>query len=201
MTTPQNNPAATLAALCIFNGLNLSPVFASPDSRYQLAGAPLSPRFVQCRNYLSRFFHPSQPSPEDFAPLEVFNGAVAAAQWIRGAVGTLQHSLYAEHRIDVPDAAGVDPAAWFDELDAIAALLLAVEPDAISHELIESVMDAWQEPDIIPKYEDSRASFLSRYYAQARRLRDAGQMMTNAQTISRARTLFKLPEGRNLPIF
>lgn len=194
-----NDPAATLAALCIFNGLGLSPVFASPHSRFALAGSPISPRFTQCRNYLSRFFS-SEGTVENFNPLEVFKGCAAPAQWIRGAVGTLQHSLYAEHGIDVPDAADVDPAAWFADLDEIAGLLLSVESGAVSREMVEAVIDAWQEPEIIPKRTDSRAAYLTRLYAEARALQASGAFLTNAPAISRARQTHKLPEGQTFPI-
>lgn len=184
------SPAATLAALCVFNGLRLSPVFASPDSRLTLAGSPLSPRFIQCRNYLSRFFGPDS-TPEDFSPLEFLAGGVAVSQWLRGAVGTLQHSLYIEHGIDVPDVASIDPAAWFDELDTIAGLLRDVEPEAPSHEMVEGLLGFWGEPDLIPVHPDSRAAYLAQVYMEARALQDAGTLLTSAAAIAKARRMQK----------
>lgn len=181
-----HTPQATLAALCIFNGLRLSPLFGSPIPGLCLAGPKVAPRFDQCRNYLSRFFN-ADSTADDYAPLEVFsNGTVAAAQWIRGAVGIMQYALYSEFGIDVPDATDIDPAAWFDDLDRLAYAFHEAE-DSVPSEAVERLLEAWQEPDIIPKHEDSRQSFLSAYYGQARDLQTTGAFLTTVPAITRAR--------------
>lgn len=185
MSNP-HTPQATLAALAIFNGLQLSPLFGSPFPDRVLVGPQVAPRFNQCRNYLSRFFN-ADSTADDYAPLEIFpNGNVAVAQWIRGAVGIMQYALYSEHGIDVQDAADIDPAAWFDGLDRLAYAFHEVE-NSVPSEAVERLLEAWQEPDIVPKHDDSRQFFLADYYAQARDLQSQGAFLTTAPTIARAR--------------
>lgn len=181
-----HTPQATLAALAIFNGLGLSPLFGSPIEGLRLAGPRIAPRFNQCRNYLSRFFN-ADSTADDYAPLEQFpNGTIAAAQWIRGAVGIMQYALYSEYGIDVPDATDIDPAAWFQDLDILAYRFHEAE-DSIPSEAVEKLLEAWQEPDVTPKHEDSRQFFLSAYYGQARGLQTQGAFLTAAPAIARAR--------------
>lgn len=185
MTDRKHSSAATIAALCIFNGLQLSPVHAPIAPYLRLLGSPVSPRFEQCRNYLSRFFNDGSVT-DAFNPVEVFNGKMAAAPWIRGAVGMLQYTLLQEG-VDVPDADAVDPAAWFENLVEFAGPFGDVEPLSIAD--VYKVFDAWAEKDTLPCYPESRGYFLSRLYGQARELQSQDEFLVTVSAITRARKI------------
>jgi hypothetical protein len=194
-----NNQNATLAALCVFNGLKLSPVVASPDPRFALLGDSIHPRFNQCANYLTRFFTPSS-TVEAFCPLEVFNGALAIAPWLRGAVGMLQHTLNLSDGIDVPDVDNLDPAIWFEDLHEIVVMYrLHSAPLTLGVTAAVKVQEHWEAPDFVPVHRDSRAYYLASLYAQARAVRDSDAFLVSAPAIARARQSKRPADGQRLP--
>lgn len=192
-----HTPQATLAALAIFNGLRLAPFHVSPVPELRHIGAVVAPKFEQCRNYMARFFTVSSTA-EAFNPLEVFDGALAASQWVRGGIGIMQYALFTEHGIDVSDAGSIDPASWFEGLESMADLWRGIGEE-MPPELVAKVTEAWQERDTGAKPNGSRAGYLARLYGQARELQAADAFLTTIPTITRARATRPLTDGQTLP--
>lgn len=198
MKTPADYcPQATLAALALFNGLHLSPIYASPDPRLTHIGENVTPKFVQLQRYMARFFT-EKSTPEDFNPLEIFNGALASAQWIRGGAGVLQYALFNEYGIDTPNDSAIDPAAWFRGLDRMADLWRKAG-QRMPPELVLNVLERWQERPGASETDEGRAGYLARLYAQARGLQTDEGFLTTVPTITRARVSRPLAEGQTLP--
>lgn len=178
------NTNATLAALCIFNGLKLSPIVASPVPGFTHIGPHVSPHFEQCRNYLNRFFDDSS-TLEAFAPLESFGETMAAAPWIRGAVGILQYVLHGTAGLDIPDADMMDPAAWFEGLPDLVGVWNQYQ--SVSIDPIP-VFNTWKQPVKEPgKRFTARPQYLTELYAKARALQAQDAFLVNPQAIARAR--------------
>jgi len=187
-----NAPAATasslptLAALAIFNGLRLSPVYASPSPALALLGPSIAPRFNQVRNYLTRFFTDAA-TVHDFCPVEELGEKMAAAQWVRGAVGVLQHALYEEYDMDIPDASDIDPAIWFNGLVDMVELFRAAEPDTVDRSHLADVINAWHDPGEVERFPGSRNAYLYDLYMKARELQAQGLFLTSVPSIAKAR--------------
>jgi len=211
------NLSATLAALCIFNGLKISPVLASPSHRFALPCGPISPRFTQAERYLSQAF-PKDTGPDKaaliadavarFAPLEVFNGAMAAAPWIRGAIGTLQWSFREAHGIAIPNAEDIDPASWFEDLEGLVILYgecafpNPTEEQArdirLLRKLANKVMDRWDEEEGTADPE-SNQGYIQKLYAIANAMQERDQLLTSVTRISNARKNKPLEPGQKYP--
>jgi hypothetical protein len=199
------NVPATVAALCIFNGLRISPVMTAPQPyRYKLPCAPVSPRFVQCERYLSRFFE-QRTGPavtiQDYMPLEVFNGQIAVAAWIRAAIGTLQYS-FKQDGITIPDAHDIDPSLWFDDLVGFAMLYNDhAKPDEqyIIKSLASLVADRWEEDEHSATNKESNQFYIQQLYGQAGGMMERDLFLTSASSIIRARTVHALPPGQRYP--
>lgn len=211
------NLSATLAALCIFNGLKISPVLASPSHRFTLPCGPVSPRFIQAEKYLAQAF-PNETGPDRvaliseavarFAPLEVFNGAMACASWIRGAVGTLQWSFNEAHRIRIPNAEDIDPAAWFEDLEGLVILYgECAFPNPTEREaqdirllrvLANKVMDKWDEEEGTADPE-SNQGYIQKLYAIANAMQERDQLLTSPSRIAKARKEKPLQPGQKYP--
>lgn len=183
--SPNAASLSTLAALAIFNGLRLSPLYASPSPTLALLGPRIAPRFNQTRNYLTRFFS-ERATVHDFNPVEELGEKMAAAQWVRGAVGVLQHALYEEFAMDVPDASDMDPAIWFDGLADMVKLFSEVEDDTVLPEHLAAVLDGWKQPKEAG-FPGSRDHYLSALYDHARSLQADGTFLSTVPAIARAR--------------
>jgi len=196
------NTAATVAALCIFNGLGLSPVSASPSHRFKLAGPAVSPRFQQIERYMSRFFTPDSTGA-DFMPLEVFDGYMAFAPWIRGAVGTLQYSLKQEHDISVPDAHDLGPGDFFDDLEGLALLYIehaAPKSPELLRAVARKVESIWTEDEPTATDPDSQQAYVQKLYAICHAMQERDQLLTSSPGIIRARNANPPKEGQKYPI-
>jgi hypothetical protein len=190
-------PQVTIAALAIFNGLKLAPFHVSPDPDLTLVGVTVAPKFVQCRNYMARFFT-EESGPEAFNPLEIFDGALAASQWVRGGVGIMQYALFTESDMDIPDAASIDPAAWFEGLEHMADLWRGAGQE-VDPEMLAKVTEAWQERDAAPGPNGSRAGYLARLYGQARELQAGDALLVGIKPIAAARLNHPPAEGQTVP--
>jgi len=191
LASPNASSLPTLAALAIFNGLRLSPVYASPSPALALLGPPIAPRFNQVRNYLTRFFTDAS-TVHDFNPVEELGEKMAAAQWVRGAVGVLQHALFEEYKMDVPDASDIDPAIWFNGLVDMVELFRAAEPDTVDRSHLADVIHAWHDPGEAERFPGSRDAYLHDLYSHARELQAQGLFLTTVPSISRARQVATL---------
>jgi len=179
----QRPSPSLLAALCIFNGLKLAPIHTSPLPELRMIGNPECKHFRQVTNYLSRFFK-DKVDPQDYCPIETLGDRMAAAPWIRGGLGVLQHLT----PLDIPDADTIDPAIWFNELDRLVALYCRDMP--CPHYTIDRarcIMDAWQEPDFVPVHKDSRQYYVAELYAKARTLQSEDAFISLPSAIARAR--------------
>jgi hypothetical protein len=198
------NAAATVAALCIFNGLGLSPVNASPSHRFKLAGPAVSPRFEQIERYMNRYFpEPGSASVKDYMPLEVFDGHMAFAPWLRGAVGTLQYSLKREHGITIPDAHGIDPARFFDDLEGLALLYIEhAKPQDwyFIKNLARNVEAMWTEDEETATNPNSQQAYVQKLYAICHAMQERDQLLTSSPGIIRARNANPPKEGQKYPI-
>jgi hypothetical protein len=197
------NIPATVAALCIFNGLRLSPVQVSPMAyRFKLPGTAVTPRFTQCERYLSRFFPGDGVMVDSYMPLEVFDGQMAVAAWIRAAVGTLQYS-YKSEGVIIPNAHDIDPHLWFDDLEGLAMLYNEhTDPDrpGVIKTLARMVETKWCEDDSTAYNKESNQHYIQTLYAQAGYMMERDQMLTSASGIIRARVTNPAKPGQKYPL-
>jgi len=196
------NAAATVAALCIFNGLGLSPVNASPSHRFTLSGPAVSPRFEQIERYMNRYFNKASGAP-DYMPLEVFDGFMAFAPWLRGGIGTLQYSLQEAHGITVPDAHDIDPAMFFDDLEGLALLYIEhAKPQDwyFIKNLARNVEAMWTEDEDTATDPKSQQFYIQRLYAICHAMQERDQLLSSAPSIIRARGANPPKEGQKYPI-
>jgi hypothetical protein len=136
-------------------------------------------------------------------PLEVFNGNLAVAAWIRAAIGTLQYS-YKPEGVVIPNAHDIDPSFWFDDLEGLALLYNEYAPhESPSYgyfikNLASAVQDRWEE-DEHSATAGTHQHYIQNLYGQADYMRERDQFLTSASSIIRARTVHALPPGQKYP--
>lgn len=183
------NIHATVAALCIFNGLGISPVQESPrPRRWKLAMPPVAPRFEQCERYLSRFFN-DQSTGTDYSPLEVFKDTMAVSAWIRAAVGHLQYS-FKQDGISLPNPQDVHPSLWFSDLEGIALIFNEIanpEQPASIYALASRVQDLWELDTSPTSHGETRRLYAQTLYGQFDYMKERDQLLISAPAIIRER--------------